>query len=143
MKPPVFWERVTSVGLRILLIEDEAVLSHVIARNLSAQGYAVDQAFTAVEGITKALEVHPDLLLLDISLPDRSGWDVLRELGSRGMEVRTVVISAVMVSPARLAEFNPVAFLPKPFPLESLLRIVEDVSERNRPTKSRDYVGPQ
>ena len=63
-------------------------------------------------------------MLLDISLPDRTGWDVLRELRERGLVVPTIIVSAVRVGPSRLAEFRPLAYLPKPFPLEALLRLV-------------------
>jgi len=117
--------------LRILLVEDEAVLRLVIARNLSAQGHLVEEAATAAEAVTKAAELRLDLLLLDINLPDRSGWDVLRELHRLGIEVPTIIVSAVRVSQARLDEFRPLAYLPKPFPLESLLRIVGDVRVHN------------
>ncbi|MFN8515929.1 MAG: response regulator [Chloroflexia bacterium] len=72
-----------------------------------------------------ALAERPDLLLLDINLPDRTGWDVLRELRERGVVVPTVIVSAVRVSQSRLDEFRPLAYLPKPFPLEALLRIVD------------------
>ena len=49
----------------------------------------------------------------------------MRELRALGKEVPTAVISAVRVSPQRLQEFRPIAYLPKPFPLEALLRLVE------------------
>ncbi len=132
----------TAPFLRILLVEDEAVLRKVIARNLSAQGNIVEEAASAAEAVTKAVESQIDLLLLDINLPDRSGWDVLRELRQLGIVVPTIIVSAVRVSRARLDEFRPMAYLPKPFPLESLLRIAEEVRVRNRPT-IRGFVGPQ
>ncbi len=126
----------TPVSLRVLLVEDEASFRQVIGRNLSSRGHEVLEAATASEAIKAALESSPDLLLLDINLPDRSGWDVLRELRGRGIEVPTVVVSAVRVSPTRLAEFKPLAYLPKPFPLDALLRVVEEVRERGRPSGS-------
>ena len=67
---------------------------------------------------------HPDLLLLDINLPDRTGWEVLRELKRRGRKVPTIVLSAVRVSQSRMDEFRPLAFLPKLFPIDALLRLV-------------------
>ena len=77
---------------------------------------------------TAALEAleddPPDLLLLDINLPDRTGWEVLRALDRRKLRVPTIVTSAVRPRPGRLDEFQPLAYLPKPFPLESLLRLV-------------------
>lgn len=113
--------------LRILLVEDEAVLRQVIARNLSVQGHVIEEAGSAAEAVAKAGGFRADLLLLDINLPDRSGWDVLRELHRLGIEVPTIIVSAVRVSQARLEEFQPLAYLPKPFPLESLLRVVGDI----------------
>ncbi|GEM_PF-2437847 len=113
---------------RILLVEDEATLRQVIGRNLAALGYRVDEAVTASEAVDQAGRVRPDLLILDINLPDRTGWDVLRELRRRGMEIPVIVASAVRVNPARLSEFRPLAYLPKPFLLESLLRVVSEAA---------------
>lgn len=112
--------------LRVLLVEDEIPFRQVIERNLTGRGHTVLKAATASDAIDTALNSRPDLMLLDINLPDRSGWDVLRELHGRGVDIPTVVVSAVRVSPARLAEFKPLAYLPKPFPLDALLRVVDE-----------------
>ncbi len=109
----------------ILLVEDEPTLRRVIARNLTARGLVVRESTTAAEAVAAVLDQLPDLMLLDINLPDQTGWDVLRALRDRGIAVPTVIVSAVRVSQARIAEFKPLAYLPKPFPLEALLRIVE------------------
>ncbi|MBV9578355.1 MAG: response regulator transcription factor [Chloroflexi bacterium] len=109
---------------RVLLVEDEATLRHVIARNLSSRGLDVQEAGTAQEAVQAATTGWPDLLLLDINLPDQTGWDVLRELRRRQREVPTIILSAVRVSHNRLDEFQPLAYLPKPFPIEALLRLV-------------------
>jgi DNA-binding response OmpR family regulator len=108
----------------ILVVEDEDVFRRILVRNLERRGHVVRQATTAADALAAVAEGRPDLLLLDISLPDRSGWDVLRALREEGLEVPTVIVSAVRVTPDRLAMFSPVAYLPKPFPLEALLRIV-------------------
>jgi DNA-binding response OmpR family regulator len=117
----------------ILVVEDEATLRHVITRNLEARGHSVRGAETATEALGHLSDWTPDLMLLDINLPDRSGWDVLRELREHGMQVPTVIVSAVRVSPARLAEFRPLAHLPKPFPLDALLRLVDSEEEQLTP----------
>jgi DNA-binding response OmpR family regulator len=109
---------------RVLIVEDESTLRRVIARNLVSRGLLVREADCADAAVNAVAAERPDLLLLDINLPDRTGWEVLRELSQRRTEVPTIVMSAVRVQPARLAEFHPIAFLPKPFPLESLLRLV-------------------
>ncbi len=108
----------------VLLVEDEPPLRRALARNLMSRGVEVHEAGTAEEAIAAATRARPELLLLDISLPDRSGWDVLRELRRRGITAPTIVLSATRVLPQRLAEFRPLACLPKPFPLEALLRLV-------------------
>lgn len=79
---------------------------------------------TVSDALRAVAEARPDLLLLDINLPDRSGWDLLRALHGRGIDIPTIVISAARSAPERHAEFRPVAFLPKPFPLDALLRLV-------------------
>jgi DNA-binding response OmpR family regulator len=109
---------------RVLVVEDEPSLRKIIARNLSARGLEVGEAATSAQAVESACNEKPDLLLLDINLPDKSGWDVMRELRLRGHEVPTIVVSAVRVSQSRLNEFHPLAYLPKPFPIEALLRLV-------------------
>jgi DNA-binding response OmpR family regulator len=109
---------------RVLIVEDEIALRQVIGINLQRRGRLVREAATAKEAVSAVLEEQPDLMVLDLNLPDRSGWDVLRELRSQGIEVPTIVVSAVRVGPERLAEFKPLAYLPKPFPLEALLHLI-------------------
>ena len=109
---------------RVLLVEDEPTLRREIARNLASRGLEVQEAGTAHDAVEVATTAHPDLLLLDINLPDQTGWDVLRELRRRRSEVPTIILSAVRVSHNRLEEFHPIAYLPKPFPIDALLRLV-------------------
>src|SRR6266852_6383270 len=108
---------------RVLLVEDEATLRRVIARNLTGRGLDVSEAATVAEALQALTADLPDLILLDINLPDRSGWDVLRDLQCRRIDVPTIVVSAVRVSQSRLDEFHPMAYLPKPFPIDALLRL--------------------
>jgi DNA-binding response OmpR family regulator len=108
----------------VLLVEDEPALRHIIARNLTTRGLDVAEAGTVGEALTVLNVETPDLILLDINLPDRSGWDVLRDLQRRHIAVPTIVVSAVRVSQSRLDEFQPMAFLPKPFSIDALLRLV-------------------
>lgn len=108
----------------VLIVEDEEPLRRVISRNLRARGHAVREAASAAEAIASVRAAPPDLLLLDINLPDRTGWDVLRDLSQHAPLPATVVVSAVKLNPARLEEFGVLCHLPKPLPLDALLRIV-------------------
>lgn len=64
----------------ILIIEDEAALRRFLAPTLGDHGYQVIQATTAAEGLSLARSHNPDLVLLDLGLPDRDGLQVLEEL---------------------------------------------------------------
>jgi DNA-binding response OmpR family regulator len=116
--------RVPGLYRSVLLVEDEPTFRRVIARNLSGRGMQVREVGTAKEAVDVSTADRPDLMLLDINLPDHSGWDVMRDLRRLGIDVPTIVVSAVRVNQSRLDEFHPMADLPKPFPLEALLRLV-------------------
>lgn len=64
----------------MLVIDDENDLRTLSAWALEAEGYFVLQAADGVDGIKIARQEHPDLILLDIRLPDRSGWAILEEI---------------------------------------------------------------
>lgn len=113
-----------ALPMAILVVDDEPRLRQTIARSLTAHGHSVDQAATCREAITAASGRDYDLMLLDVNLPDATGWDVLRELRSRGRSIPAVVVSAVPPSAARVREFRPFGVLHKPFPIDALLRLV-------------------
>jgi DNA-binding response OmpR family regulator len=130
-------------GARILLVEDDEVLCDLIKRNLEARQHEVRIGVDARSAVKWLRSCPFDLVLLDINLPDQTGWDVLRTAQQDGTlpllkpsdsaEVATlpvVVLSAVRVSPRRLAEFHPLAYLPKPFPMEALLRLAAEAGQR-------------
>jgi DNA-binding response OmpR family regulator len=128
-------------GARILLVEDDEVLGDVIERNLLARGHEVRTAVDAESALAQLRSAPFDLVLLDINLPDQTGWEVLRiaqhegllhpqEIDGDGQKLPVVVLSAVRVSPLRLAEFHPLAYLPKPFLIEALLRLAAEAAQR-------------
>ena len=68
---------------RVLVVEDDEQLRRIITSNLVARGHEVRQAPDASAALAELADEHPDLLILDINLPDRTGWDVLREANCR------------------------------------------------------------
>lgn len=133
-------------GANILLVEDDDVLSSVIERNLQIRGHHVVMAADVQEALHHLRTTTFDLILLDINLPDQTGWDVLRAALAEGRLCRVtevpestdpqagklpvVVLSAVRVSPQRLSEFHPLAYLPKPFPMDAVLRFAAEAATR-------------
>jgi DNA-binding response OmpR family regulator len=118
---------------RILLVEDDETLRQSVARTLSAHGHTVSEAadFEAAKAFLE--REQPDVLILDINLPDATGWDVLRE-GTIKPETTVIMLTGTPVSPKRLAEFRPAAYLPKPFPLAALLRLIDRAGQREEDT---------
>ena len=108
----------------VLLVEDDPSLGAILVKNLEARAYRVSRAETLAQALAAPDAEAPGVMLLDVNLPDGSGWDVLRALRANERTVPTVVLSAVQVSRLRLAEFRPEACLTKPFPLEALLATV-------------------
>src|SRR5215472_6958749 len=102
-------ERVPNVqGARILLIEDDKVLRELMERNLSVRHHAVSIAVDAESALRHLRTSTFDLIILDINLPDLSGWDVLRIIKPPSdmqpeEKLPVVVVSAVRVSPRRLS----------------------------------------
>ena len=129
------------VTSRILVVEDDPQLRRINIGNLAACGHVVREAENVATALAALHAELPDLLVLDVNLPDRTGWDILRE-AHLAEEVRVLVLTAVPVSPRRLAEFRPVAYLPKPFPLDALLRLAESTTRcvGEDPRAERDAV---
>jgi len=69
-----------SMGARILVAEDDAMLQKLVKRCLEQQGYVVTQATTAAEMKSELSKATPDLIVLDVGLPDADGRDLLSKL---------------------------------------------------------------
>ncbi len=106
----------------ILVIEDEAPIRHFIQTTLSGAGYRVVDAESGKEGLTQAMAWNPDVVLLDLGLPDIDGLEVIRRL-------REWTSRPIIVLTARSQEHDKVAaldlgaddYLTKPFGIEELL----------------------
>jgi DNA-binding response OmpR family regulator len=110
---------------RILIVEDDPALVHAIERNLSVRGYETQSAASVAQALAALDDGPPDLLLLDIDLPDGSGWEVLRALRAAGPSKTAVIVISALRPNERLArELRCVGVLEKPFPMDSLLRLI-------------------
>lgn len=80
---------------KILLIEDDAFMVDLLGKELGVFGYQIEIAKTGLEGVNKFHILKPDLVLLDILLPDQNGFDVLRQIrrDPEGHETKVLVLS--------------------------------------------------
>jgi DNA-binding response OmpR family regulator len=125
--------------MQILLVEDEAALADVIARNLRARGHDVVISATAEGAVLSMSERWPEALILDVNLPDLTGWDILRRLRPSEREsMRVVVMSAAPLSEKRITEFQPLRWLQKPFPIDALVRVLQEEGTPSPSAAERD-----
>jgi DNA-binding response OmpR family regulator len=116
----------------VLLVEDDESLRRIVARHLRAKGFELTEATSAEEAAEAIADgLRPGVILLDLNLPGDTGWDLLRgpEIVAAGSPP-VVITSATTVSPKRLAEFHIAGYLPKPFPLETLVATVRRLTGR-------------
>jgi two-component system KDP operon response regulator KdpE len=112
-------------GAAVLIVEDDPTLARAVARNLDARGYVTRGAGTVAEALRALEDETPTLVLLDIDLPDGSGWEVLRALRSgAGYRTPVIVMSAFRPNARLIGELSCVGVLEKPFPMPSLVRLV-------------------
>ena len=82
------------MNARILVVDDEAHILEFVRGYLERDGYEVLTASDGDEAIELANQAHPDLLVLDVMLPRRSGFDVLRSLRSAGSSIPVIMLTA-------------------------------------------------
>ena len=108
--------------MRILLVEDEPRMANVIAKGLREQSYAVDVAQDGSAGLYQASINDYDVIILDVLLPQRDGYEVCRELRARGDSTPVLMLTARAAVDDRLTGFDAGAddYLTKPFSFREL-----------------------
>jgi two-component system alkaline phosphatase synthesis response regulator PhoP len=127
---------------RVLVVEDEQDVADMIRYNISREGYDVAVAKTGVDAIERARELRPDVVLLDIMIPQLNGWEVCRRLKQ---ESRTRAIPVIMVT-GRVEEGDKILgfemgaddYITKPFSPRELLARIRAVVRRGAPVTPQD-----
>src|SRR5215468_701937 len=119
--------------MRILLVEDEPRMADVIAKGLREQSYAVDMAQDGAAGLYQASINDYDLIILDVLLPQRDGYEVCHELRVRGDSTPVLMLTARAAVDDRLAGFDSGAddYLTKPFSFRELLARIRALLRRD------------
>ncbi|MBN1880794.1 MAG: sigma-54-dependent Fis family transcriptional regulator [Deltaproteobacteria bacterium] len=111
----------------ILVIDDEVNIVNILTRLLEGKGYEVHTALTGARGLDLAARIQPDLVLLDLMLPDMSGLDVLRRIHEGCDETQVVMLTGYgsVKSVIETMKAGAVDYLTKPAGEEQLLLTVE------------------
>ena len=120
-------------GRRILLVEDEPSLVLTVSDRLLSEGYQVETAGNGDTALSRALAEPFDLVVLDVMLPGRDGFEVCRELRSRGGQVPVLMLTARSQVIDRVVGLKLGAddYLTKPFEMIELLARVEALLRRS------------
>jgi two-component system copper resistance phosphate regulon response regulator CusR len=119
--------------MRILLVEDEPRMANVIAKGLREHSYAVDVAQDGDAGLYQTSINDYDLILLDVLLPQRDGFEVSRELRRRGNATPILMLTARAAIDDRITGFDAGAddYLTKPFSFRELLARIRALLRRD------------
>jgi len=119
--------------MRILLVEDEPRMANVIAKGLREQSYAVDVAHDGAAGLYQTSINDYDVIVLDVLLPERDGYEVCRELRQRGDSTPVLMLTARAAIDDRITGFDAGAddYLTKPFSFRELLARIRALLRRD------------
>ncbi|MGE0485797.1 MAG: sigma-54-dependent transcriptional regulator [Gammaproteobacteria bacterium] len=133
-------EAAAVTGTRVLVIDDETLFAKAIARRLERAGYACGCVGRLADARRRLKELEPDLVLLDIRLPDGSGLDLLREIRAAGTVPVVMMTAYGEVEDAVAAMKDGAAdYLKKPIDLDELLLNVEKVLGRRELDRRLEY----
>ena len=120
---------------RILIVDDEPEMVRGLEDNFRFEGYQTLAASNGKDGLALALQEGPDLILLDVMMPELSGWDVLRALRQKGLDVPVIMLTARGEEVDRVLglELGADDYVTKPFSLRELLARVRAVLRRPGP----------
>lgn len=112
---------------KILIIDDEPEITSTLSEFLSARGYAVASAMDGEEGLRKFDEENPDLVMCDIKMPKKDGFQFLKEVRASKRWVPIIIISALTDPSSMLKgyDFQADYYLTKPLDLSDTLKAAE------------------
>lgn len=127
-----------SVGKRILVVDDEPDYASIVQTNLQEEGFEVEVAYDGVEGLAKVKANPPDVIVLDVMMPEKDGYKMCAELkkDERFEEIPIIMLTAVgdHVTTTRYSHHDGRSmeaddYLPKPASSEQILNSVKRLLE--------------
>ena len=118
--------------MRVLIVEDEVRLAEALGQIMSEQKYAVDVVYTGTDGLDYALSGLYDVIVLDVMLPGRSGFDIVRELRAHKLSTPVLMLTARDETADKVTGLDCGAddYMTKPFVPDELLARVRALSRR-------------
>src|SRR5512133_1183117 len=126
---------------KVLIVEDDRVIAEGMARHLSSAGFDPVVVGKGEQGLARLRFERPDVVVLDLMLPERDGWSVIEEARSEGIATPIVVVSARGTEHDRVhaLEIGADDYLVKPFSMKELVARVRAAARRG--VRVQAYVG--
>ena len=131
---------------RILIVEDTSEIAEALQDYLRHKGFATSLATRAAQALALVLGDRPDLIVLDLGLPDRDGYSVLEQLRERGIRTPVLILSARReeADKVRGLQLGADDYVTKPFGAMELLACIDALLRRASPAPSAaPLVGPE
>src|SRR5512144_2079829 len=121
------------MGKRILLVEDESRLALMIADRLHSEGYEVASSSDGIEAVSRATTENFDLVVLDVMLPRKNGFDVCRDLRQQGTQTPVIMLTArgQVVDKVVGLKLGADDYMTKPFEMIELIARIEALLRRS------------
>ena len=133
------------MGKRILIVEDEKNIVDILSFNLAREGYQVLEAYDGKAGLQLALEQNPDLILLDLMLPEMNGFDVCRALRTENRSTPVIMLTAREEEADKVLglELGADDYITKPFSMRELLaRVKANIRRSQMPAPDAQPAAP-
>src|SRR3954447_25439417 len=126
--------------MRVLLVEDEAKMARLLRGGLREEGWAADVVHTGRDGLHAATEHDYDAVVLDVMLPDVSGFEVSRQLRIAGVSTPVLMLTALGAVTDRVSGLDAGAddYLAKPFAFDELVARLRALLRRGPVSPSRE-----
>lgn len=123
---------------RVLIIEDEMDLLDLLDFNMTRKGFSTAGALDGLDGLSKARDFKPGLVILDLMLPGLDGWEVCRRIKENDHETKVLMLTAKCMDEDRAKGLSTGAdeYMTKPFSVKELLARVDSLLASRRQTEA-------
>ena len=121
--------------VRVLVVDDDALIRKAVRLTCETEGYTVQEAERASEALARLEVFHPDVVVLDLMLPDLSGFDVCREIRRAGYRMPVIILSADATprQVERLLAAGAHRYMVKPLDVKEFLQILDETLKERGP----------
>jgi len=127
---------------RVFLVEDDELIVSMLSKSLKKEGYDVHAETQTQDVVNKIKSWSPNVVLLDVRLPERSGMDILQEIKNKGIDTQVVMLTAddTAETAVKAMKLGATDYLTKPFNTDELKIIINNIIEKESLKNEVDYL---